>query len=292
MTETATPAPIVDEPGVYDLTDAEYHADPVPGRSLSSSGARKLLPPSCPALFHHEQLHGRSHKAAFDFGHAAHLKVLGAGPELVVIDADDWRTKAAREDRDAARAEGKVPLLRGDAQRVDDLAAAVRAHPIASALFCPDRGGRPEVSLFWPDTDTGIWRRGRLDWLPAPTPSGRVIVADLKTTPCAAPAAVMKSVANYGYHQQDQWYRDGIRALDIAEDPGFVFVFIEQEPPYLITVVELDDQALRIGAELNRRAINLYAHCREHDAWPGYAADVQLIGLPRWATYQHEETDL
>ena len=43
---------VVDEPGVYDgLDEAAYHADPVPGGSLSASGAKLLLPPSCPALY-------------------------------------------------------------------------------------------------------------------------------------------------------------------------------------------------------------------------------------------------
>lgn len=38
----------ITEPGVYDLPAEVYHADPVEGGSLSSTGARKLLPPSCP----------------------------------------------------------------------------------------------------------------------------------------------------------------------------------------------------------------------------------------------------
>ena len=40
-----------DELGVYDLPAAAYHRDPVEGGSLSASGAKKLMPPSCPALF-------------------------------------------------------------------------------------------------------------------------------------------------------------------------------------------------------------------------------------------------
>ena len=32
--------------GVYDIPEDLYHRDPVPGGSLSCSGAKKLLPPS------------------------------------------------------------------------------------------------------------------------------------------------------------------------------------------------------------------------------------------------------
>ncbi|MGW9447058.1 hypothetical protein, partial [Bacillus mobilis] len=48
----------ITRPGVYDgIPEAVYHRDPVPGGSLSSSGARKLLAPSCPALFKYDQEH-------------------------------------------------------------------------------------------------------------------------------------------------------------------------------------------------------------------------------------------
>ena len=42
------------------------------------------------------------------------LKVLGDGVDTVEIDADSYRTKAAREQRDAAHAAGKIPVLVGD----------------------------------------------------------------------------------------------------------------------------------------------------------------------------------
>jgi len=38
---------LITEPGVYALPADVYHADPVAGGSLSSSGAKKLL--ACPA---------------------------------------------------------------------------------------------------------------------------------------------------------------------------------------------------------------------------------------------------
>jgi hypothetical protein len=48
---------LITEPGVYDIAEDHYHADPVPGGSLSNSGAKKLLPPSCPAKFAYEREH-------------------------------------------------------------------------------------------------------------------------------------------------------------------------------------------------------------------------------------------
>lgn len=275
------------EPGVYTMPSETYHADPVPGGSLSSSGARKLLPPSCPARFRWETDHPPTSKAVYDFGHAAHTLVLGAGPEIAVIHADDWRTKAAKNARDAAHAAGLVPLLDCDYAVVQAMAAALAAHPAARALFDPSAGS-PEQSLFWRDERTGITRRGRLDWLPD-AGSGRLIIPDYKTCRSADLASIAKAIHSYGYHCQAAWYRDAVMAVGHADDAAFVFVFQEKEPPYLVTVVEPDLVALRLGAALNRKAIDIYVECVESGRWPGYSDDVELISLPPWAEARYIE---
>lgn len=279
---------VVTEPGVYDLPNDEYQDDPVPGGSLSSTGAKRLLPPSCPARFRYLQTH-RETKHEFDIGHAAHRLVLGAGEPLAVVEAADWRTKAAKEQRDAARADGRVPILAEEYARVQEMAAALREHPVAAALFHP-KHGKPEQSLFWVDDESGIWRRARLDWLP--NPGGRMIVADYKTCASAAPAAVRRAVEAYGYHQQAAWYLDGIAALKLADDAAFLFVFQETAPPHLVTVVELDFDALLVGRAKNRQAIDVYTQCVASGRWPGYGDDIELISLPPWADRpEREEVD-
>jgi hypothetical protein len=273
-------------PGVYDMPADIYHADPVPGGSLSSSGARGLLPPSCPARYRYAADHpeARETKPAWDLGHAAHLLVLGAGQDLVVVDADDWRTKAAREQRDEAHATGRTPLLLRDFETVQLMAEALREHPMARALFNPDRG-TPEQAGFVRDPQTGVWRRALFDWLPD-TPlgrGGRMILPDYKTCHAADPEKLARAVYDHGYHQQAAWYLDVAHALGLAgPDAAFVFVCQEKTPPYLVTVVEPDAMALRIGRHLNRQAIDIYAACVASGWWPGYSDDVELVGLPGW----------
>lgn len=278
---------LVTEPGVHpDMPEDVYHADPVPGGSLSSTGARKLLPPSCPAKFRHWLDHGQAPKDAFDLGHAAHLKVLGTGADLVVVDAADWRTKAAKETRAAAYAAGQVPLLEADHQRVANMAAAVKRHPIAGPLLAPG-SGQPEVSAFWVDQATGVWRRARYDFLRHPAPGRRRIIVDYKTCQSADPDHIQRAVHSYGYAQQGAQYIDGAVALGLDETPVFVLVFQETEAPYLITVVQLDPVALRIGRDLNRQALEIYAECQRTGEWPGYSSDIELIALPAWVERQH-----
>jgi hypothetical protein len=285
----APPAPVpiveIDHDGVYDgLPEDQYHGH---RDSLSSSGARALLPPSCPALFRHEQLYGRPPKRTFDFGHAAHQRVLGVGAELVVVekkagvDATDRRTAYAQEHEKEIRAQGKVPVLRKELDVVDAMAAAILEHPIASILFDPDRGGVPESSLFWTDPEFGVLRRARLDWRPTVlTSAGRLVIPDYKTTVSASKRSIEKSVREYGYHQQDDWYRDLVIGLELAEAVGFVFVFQEKSAPFLVNVAEIDAPSLRVARELNRRALDVYADCSARDEWPTYSDEIELVGLP------------
>lgn len=273
------------EPGVYEgVPHAVYHAET---DSLSSTGARKLIDPSCPALFKHWLENPDPPKLVFDLGNAAHDTLLGGGPEIVTLDYPDWRTKEARTVAEDVRKRGAVPILREQREQIDAMVTSIRSHPFAGNLFDPDNG-QPEVSLFWDDEQTGVHRRARLDWLPRRF-GRRLIVPDLKTTICAQRDAFAKSAMNYGYHAQASYYLDGVKALDIAADAALVFVAVEKAPPYLVNVIQLDVAAMRIGASLNRQAIDTYARCSAEDRWPSYSDDIELASLPVWYERRFEE---
>ncbi len=273
--------PIVTTPGVYDLDDDTYHGDPVPEGSLSQSGAKLLLPPSCPAKYRWEVDNGRAPKACFDFGHAAHAMVLGTGPEIVRVEEGDWRTKAARLARDEAYATGQVPLLAEDHDTVIAMAKAIKDHPIAGRLFDPDTG-KPEQSLFW--QQHGIWRRARLDFLPDRVEGRRydMVIPDYKTSISAAPEDFPKDATRWGHYMQAAWYIDAVTSLGLARNPAFVFVVQEKAPPYLVTVIALDEVALKIGRIRNKEACDIYAECKKSGRWPGYSDDVETVALPVW----------
>jgi hypothetical protein len=258
----------------------EYHAHP----ALSSSGARRLLPPSCPALFRHWQ-HREQHSAAFDLGKAAHLYVLTEGEAVELVDAPDWRTKAAREERERIRADGHVPVLPKELEVVQDMAGAIRAVPLARALLDPSKG-EPEVSLFWSAVDDvaqfEVPCRARIDWLLAPT-TGRVTAVDYKTTPDASTRGIERAVDNYGYHVQDAWYSEGLEATGLAAaDMAFLFVFQEKTPPYLCHVVNLPPAWKALGHSKAQEARRTYADCMVADHWPGYSDDITELTIPRW----------
>lgn len=284
MTESAlagvnSPAagPDAVQPGQYDISAEEYHADPVPGGSLSSTGARKILSPGCPAAFRHQLGVPQEPNAVFEFGTAVHTYVLGAGAEVLVTEYDNWRSKAAQAERAEVRAAGGVPLLAAEGELAKAMAAAVLADPTAGPLFAPG-SGEVEQTYIWRDDETGVWCRALLDV------SSPHRVVDLKTTSDASLDGIQKSVWKYGYHQQDGWYRDAVRAV-CGTEPEFLFVFVDKRAPHLVTVVDLDETARHLGAARNARARQTYAECVRTDTWPGHAPGVTTISLPRYGEF-------
>lgn len=281
--EQETPVPVqVTRPGVYDLPADVYHADPVPGGSLSSTGARRLLPPGCPAIYRHERDNGRPPKNTFDFGHAAHRLVLGVGPDLHVTDVDEWRTDDVKAEVDEARAAGKVPIRPKDYEIVKAMATELWQCELASLLLA---GGKPERAIFWRDREyPDVVRRTMLDWLPDPPKSGRMIVPDYKTAKKVDRESLRKDMWDYGYHRQADWALNGIETLGVAEAGEARFVFIAQmkDPPYLVEIFEPDYTAGLAAEHDNRRAVRLYAECARRGRWPGHSVTAEWLETGVW----------
>lgn len=270
-------------PGFHDLVPADYHADPAPEPSLSSTLARRLIGQSprhawtaSPRLnpgFEPEE------KEAFDIGRVAHELILGKGDGYCVVNAPDWRRKDARETRDWARAVGKVPLLQAQFD-----AAQIMAYECAGALAdmrIDLASMRREVSAF--AQIDGIWCRAMFDaWDEAAN-----TFYDLKTCESAALPAVIRSVANYGYDFQAAFYQDVVKAVT-GRTPRCVFVFVEKQPPHEVAVVELEDD---MGAESDWMeparekcafARRRWRDCLAADFWPGYPRRLATLGAPAW----------
>ncbi|RJU02002.1 recE [Arthrobacter frigidicola] len=265
------------EPGIFHgISSEDYHRGP----GFSSSGARTLTSKT-PAHFRHQQTHP-TYSDAFDMGTAAHSVILENDyTGILEVDAPNWLTKAAKEAKSEARAAGLVPLLSKDLRAVEAMHASVLAHDRARTIL---QGGKAEQSVYW-HHETGTLLKARPDKFNPDSALGPLIV-DLKTTISADPEKFSKSVADYGYHQQQAWYEDGLKAHGF--DAKFVFVLVEKAPPYLVNVVELDPYAVELGRFANDKAIRLYNECTTNDHWPGYPV-AEPVHLPLWAERQAEE---
>lgn len=253
------------------MPSATYHQHAALG-----STSLKTLASRTPAHYKWESEHA-THKDVYDLGTAIHSITLeGDESGILEVDADSWRTKAAQEAKTNARAEGKVPMLAKDLQLARNISRAVMSHPAAADLLT---GHIAERSVFW--EEDGLQLKCRPDALN----HGQII--DLKSTINADPRTFNKAAFDLGYFQSAAHYQDGVERLT-GDRMSFLFILAEKSAPYLVSVVELDDEAIEYGRLMNTRAKDIYRECMASGTWPGYEASEQ-ISLPMWAIYQMNE---
>lgn len=290
-----TPGPgvvAVTSPGtIDDLPLEQYIADPVPGGSLSSSGARLLVKPGGPAKYRARTDQPAAPSDAMQLGTALHTKVLGVGPRhRVPCDVKGnpyvrWDSNAAREAVAEIRSAGDIPVKADDAAKVDAMAEAILGHPDARTLI--ETPGRPEVSAFVQDDVTGVWMRARFDWLPD-TDGGSLLLWDLKSTRDASDDGCARAIGDYGYHQQADWHSDVAARLGLADQVALVLVMQETTAPFLVNVVAPARDDLRRAALLNAHARHLFRSCRADDTWPGYSTEIHTVAMKPWAVTMEE----
>lgn len=265
---------------------AEYHADPAPEPSLSSGLAKVILAKSERAAFlSHPRLNPRARvgQSRFDIGTSAHAMLLeDDASNIVLVEADDWRTKEAKAARDEAHAAGKTALLASDFADVSEMVGVARAFVAQSEIADAWRDGASEQTVVW--EEDGVWLRSRNDRLA----NAFDVITDYKTTESAAPEDFTRTIANLGYHISDAFYRRGIRALG-HPDPKFIFLAQETTAPYDCALYGCDPLMREIGEAQVEAAINKWRACMKAGKWEGYGSRVMWASAPGWLQQQAAE---
>lgn len=273
-------------PGFYPhMSAGDYHADPCPEPSLTQSIAKLLLERSPLHAWHaHPRLNpafAREEPTKFDVANVAHKLLLGRGKDVAVIDAADWRTKAAREERDSAIASGRLPILAEQYERAEMMVYCARDQISAAGLGDVFSSGDGEMVIAWQDGD-GLWQRAMIDWLS----HDRRLVLDYKTTlASAAPHAIPTKMAADGWCIQAAQHEAGLDALE-PESAGrrrHIFVCQEATEPYALSIVEIPEAALTIGRKQLAVARDIWSACSRAGIWPGYPRGVIRPAYPEWA---------
>lgn len=264
------------KPGIYDLPADQYYSDQLADRPTLNATVAKLLISASPlhAWTAHCRLNPDYHETVdkkFDVGTAAHEVWLLGNDHLVhVVDAADWRKKEAQEVRDRARAEGMIPLLAHEWQRVSAMLTAIReqlpAIDVSPPLF---QGGKPERTVIW--EDQGVLCRARLDYLHDDFSA----CDDLKTAGRSANPFVWTRTTlwSIGADIQAAMTIRAIKALT-GVDTEFRFLVAETTAPYAVCLIALAPAALELANRKLDRALNVWRTCLEEDIWPAYPQQV------------------
>jgi hypothetical protein len=281
-------------PGLYrtaDLPMADYLADPCPVPSLSASTASTLLMRSpYHAWYEHPKLGGHSRAASgiADVGSAAHDILLGGEGKLAIIDAEDWRTKAAKEARDAARADGLTPILAS--QYAEAKIMAMDAHDFLdhSAIVGVLSSGESESTVI-AHVD-GIWLRTRPDWI---NWDQRVMLHYKTSSASANPRSFIRGVfRGMGYDTMLAFYRGVFESSGLesaAQDFQHLILVQEQQEPYQCSLIGMDPADWAIADSRAARAINIWRECLNTGRWPSYSSQIHYSTPTPWQLAQAEE---
>lgn len=152
------------------------------------------------------------------------------------------------------------------------MAESVLAHPAAAKLLAK---GKAEVTITW--EQQGVPCKARCDFI-----NDLGYIVDLKSTTDASVNEFNRSIAKYGYHRQEAFYVDGYTAALGKPPKGFIFVCVENKPPYAVGVYALDMAGEEKGREEIADLLETYKLCKETGVWPAYSDKVEVIELPRW----------
>jgi hypothetical protein len=221
-------------------------------------------------------------KDIFDIGKAAHSLFLEGIDKAVVVNADSWRTKEAKEARDKARKEGMIPLLIEHYDRIKDMVDTANESLVNSEIGVRIKDGDSELSYLWREGET--WCKVRPDWISR----DRTIILDYKTTGQSAdPEAYTSIVTSTGLDIQDAFYGRGVNTVE-RSDPSFYFFVQETSEPYLCSLISLDEMFKDMGAQKVHRGIELWRKCLSTGKWPGYPSHIYTVEPKPWALAEWE----
>lgn len=276
-------------PGIHNIPVAVYHADPCPQPSLSNSIANVLISQSPLHAWHqHPRFNAActpKESSRFDIGSAAHMLLLERRADgIVVVEANDWRTKAAKEARDAARANGQYPILTHHYARVTEMIKAARLYIETTELAGLFENGHAEQTVIWREEDA--WCRARPDFLS----EALNVVLDYKTTENAEPEAFIRQIGRMNYDLQAEFYTRGVSAQDGGYSAlNFVFLAQEISPPYACSLISLANSYRAIGQQKVERALSLWKHCTATDKWPSYSTRIAYAEPAPWQLTELDE---
>lgn len=298
------------KPGVYPgLPMAEYLALP----AVSSSTVRAIVD-RCPrAAWFDSWLNPARTRATsdeLDAGTIAHAILLEGSRDCVeCIDPADyptqprkkgdepsipkgWTNDAIRAARDAARAAGKIPVLKSAMREIESMVDSARAYidalrhsePAIWRAFQPGAGDS-ELTIVW--DDAGTLCRIRPDRISA----DRHVMVDVKTTATSAEPDTWGrgQLLRMGYAVSAAFYRRGISATYGIQDSHYVYLVIENTPPYLASLVGLDPAWLAYGEARVALGLERWRQCAARNDWPAYPSRVAYPELPAWAHAQMQE---
>ena len=278
---------------------ADYIADPCPEPSLSTGVVFDLVKRSpLHAQYNHPRFGGAHDESTprADIGSAVHSLAVGGAPVEYVtsvvrktgpekgkaFEPTDWMTSDAKDQREAIREAGGIPLLGCDRVSVETIVASAREGLAEFGAL------RFEQTMIWRDEKHGVWCRGRPD---AISECGGYDL-DLKTVENADPKAWADRVmGGAGYDVQMTLRGRGHEQLG-GRTRDLVFLLVEISPPYGWSFVGVGQTRRDLANRKIELAMQKWKQCLATKRFPSYPKTIHWAEAPSYEVYDFEQREI
>ncbi len=278
----------------YDCPAETYHSDKT---ALSSTGLSRVIVSPRHFLANWMCLESGPDDEEPDhyrFGRALHLMILEPAKfqQLYVVEPVfegltkdgkmSTQSKAAREKRDAwwaSQSKEAIAITIDEQEKLNFMYESIMDHDVARNMFV---NGKPEVSCWWKDPETGIRCKARADYIFF-DPDGGYSIIDLKSTRHEEVGGFAKDIHNKRYYLRLCHYAMGFtEALGRAPNE-LIFVSSSKKHPFTTRTHFMVDRDIEIGHSHRRYAMALLRKSLELQQWPGPQNSIEPIHMPGYA---------
>lgn len=128
-----------------------------------------------------------------------------------------------------------------------------------------ETAGTAEKAIEWTDPITGAACKCKPDWIA----DNSTLMIDLKTARDGGLRGFQRAIRTFDYDLSAAFYLQG---AEMARDqiPGWLWVVVENEPPYAPAIYEISNDTLFTGEAKVYEALEIYTECLRDNAWPSY----------------------
>jgi hypothetical protein len=287
-------------PGIYDISNDEYHNSAGVSRSCISEFKRT------PAHYYYKYKNPdympKKQTPDMIFGSAFHcyilepekfddlyaikpekeakmpekLKLKDVGKEAYKLSKDLYDAESKRRKEKLMSfnifSQGKTLIDFDDSLVMTDMRDALMRDKEAKELI---KGAHYEQSIYWIDEDTGILCKCRPDIL------HNSFVVDLKTTKDASYREFQRAFYSENYYLQMAMIHLGIKAVTGQSIMNFIDLAIEKEAPYCHAIYIIDEPAIQQGIDEFKHYLFRIKECMDSNYWPSYPT--ATLSLPAYA---------
>lgn len=269
------------QPGIYDITNEEYHKS----AGISRSGLWELKK----SPYHYQQRYlvdSPKSEPTPDMilGSLVHKMVLEYNKiwEDFVLKPDDINRRT-----NAGKIEYNLWLSANSSKMIITQEQYDLAHRMMDSVLSDKTANQllgdcdMEKSIYF--EHLGVTCKARPDAMK----DGLLI--DLKTTNDASYRSFQRSSVDCGYFLQAAMQKQALKALGHPFD-NFIFIAVEKKPPFAVVIYIMDDEAIDFGEYQFNLLLQKYMQCYETNFWPSYTCKKLLI--PSWAYTEMESENV